>query len=181
MKKIIITITILSFMNLIGCSSGSDAIKNKNMNQPGAEVFIETNDGVRYTGELLSVQDSVMILCEKYNASERDLADSVYAIFFLKNHDLKSIELKGKSKAVYGIIFGSVIGAGIGITGKKDFFDDTITGCCVGGLVGAMVGGIIGLIITNDEVVYEYANPDEFDFTQLNIYARYGSEEPGYL
>jgi len=164
---------------LIGCSSSSEVSKNININQPGAEVFIKTNNGVEYAGELLSVKDSIMILCEKYNASERGLEDSVYAIYIVNNYNIKLIKLNDGNYAIYGIIFGSVIGAGIGVTGKKGF--DNLNGCCIGGIVGAMIGGIIALNITNYEVVYEYEDPEEYDFKQLNIYARYGSKEPEYL
>ncbi len=80
------------------------------------------NDGTEYAGELLSVRDSVMILCRKYNASEKDLSDSVYAIYSLNNRDIKLIELQGGNYAIYGIIFGgltgSIIGAAIGKTNE---------------------------------------------------------------
>ena len=51
----------------------------------------------------------------------------------------------------------------------------------VGGFVGAMIGGTIGFIFTNYDVVYENANPDEYDFKKLNIYARYVNDEPEFL
>jgi len=91
------------------------------------------------------------------------------------------IKLNDGNYAIYGIIFGSVIGAGIGIIGKKGENFDNLTGCCVGGLVGAMIGGIVGVFIPDYDVVYEYANPEEYDFKKLSIYARYVNNEPEFL
>ncbi len=59
----------------------------------GAEAYIEMSDGSDYTGELLTVRDSKMIICEEYDADEQELADSVYAIYVLNNRDIKLIEL----------------------------------------------------------------------------------------
>ncbi len=50
-----------------------------------------------------------------------------------------------------------------------------------GGFLGAAIGGVIGFSTTDDEVVYEYVNPETYDFNKLNVYARYGGNEPEYL
>ena len=163
----------------------------------GLEVFIEMNNLNEYTGELLTIRDSIMILCERYNAREKDLADSVYSFFSLKNRDIRYIEIVGKGNALYGIIIGGVTGGLIGTAVYKSEdeeekkpdensffkigFDLELTGCCIGGLVGALAGGIIGFNITDDEPIYVYEKSEEFDFTQLNIYSRYRGEEPEYL
>ena len=169
----------------------------------GAKAYIEMNDGSDYAGELLTVGDSIMILCEEYDAEEQDLADSIYAIYVLNNRDIKLIELYGGNYLGAGIILGgstgSIIGAGIGKTDEPEppprdpdewHFDllvfpkvneGAVTGFCLGGAIGALIGGTIGYFITDDEVVYEYANPEEYDFKELNIYARYADKEPEYL
>lgn len=52
----------------------------------------------------------------------------------------------------------------------------------IGGGIGILAGGITGASNTTyDEVVYESVNPEKYDFTRLNIYSRYGGEEPDYL
>ena len=56
-----------------------------------------------------------------------------------------------------------------------------MTGCLVGGIIGAFVGGTIGYFNTDDDVVYEYTNPEEYDFKKLNIYARYVDNEAEFL
>ena len=184
---------------IFGCSSGPDTIKNNVITKPGAKVLIMLSDGEEYTGELLTIRDSIIILCERYNAREKDLADSVYSFFSLKNRDIRYIEIKGIGNPLYGIIFGGVVGAFIGAAVYKsedeeekkpdensfgfnfDINLDPVTGCCIGGLVGAFAGGIIGYNITDDEPIYASKKSEEFDFTQLNIYSRYGGEEPEYL
>ena len=191
---ILITICIIA---LIGCSSGSDVIRT--ITEPGAKVLIMMSDGEEYTGELLTIRDSTMIVCERRNAREIDLADSVFSIFSLKNRDIRYIEIEGEGNALYGIIFGGITGGLIGAAvykGKDEeekkpdensfgfnfnFNFDPVTGCCIGGLVGALAGGIIGYNIKDDEPIYIYEKSDEYDFTQLNIYSRYGGEEPEYL
>ena len=104
MKNLILnTIAVILFsvciIALIGCSyyqTGSDTINNNDITKPGAKVLIMISDGEEYTGELLTIRDSIMILCERYNASEKDLADSVYSFFSLKNRDIRYIEIVGK-------------------------------------------------------------------------------------
>ena len=44
-----------------------------------------------------------------------------------------------------------------------------------------MIGGIVGVFIPDYDVVYEYAIPEEYDFTKLKIYARYINNEPEFL
>jgi len=204
--KTSITMAIILFsvciIALIGCSyyqTGSDTINNNDITKPGAKVLIMLSDGEEYTGELLTIRDSIMIMCERHNAREKDLADSVFSLFSLKNRDIRYIEIKGSGNALYGIIFGGVAGGLIGAAVYKSedeeekkpdensfIFNfninlDPVRGCCIGGFIGAIAGGIIGYNIKDDEPIYIYEKSDEYDFTQLNIYSRYGGEEPEYL
>jgi hypothetical protein len=151
----------------------------------GAKAYIEMNDGTDYTGELLVVRDSIMIVCEEYEADEQELADSVYAFFVLNNRDIKLIELYVGNYLGTGILVGSSAGALAGGSAYSDPGPYGDWGAMAGGyggwFVGAIIGGIIGFISTDYEDVYEQANPEEYDFTQLNIYARYVNKEPEYL
>jgi hypothetical protein len=181
---------------LFGCSSSKDST-SKNIPEPGAKVYIELNNGAEFNGELLSVRNDVMFVCERYFAREKDLTDSAYTIYMIKNYDIKLIELSEGNNALYGIIFGGLMGGAIGAAvykgeDKKEdpkpdewHFDigpnfDQLTGCCIGSLIGALAGGAIGYSVKDYEVVYERADPKLYDFTQLNVYARY-KEEPEYL
>jgi hypothetical protein len=192
MKNALIISCCLIFL-LFGCSSSKN-VTYKTIPEPGAKVYIELNNGAEFTGELLSVRNNVMFVCERYFAREKDLADSVYTIYMIKNYDIKLIELSEGNYALYCIIFGGLMGSGIGAAVYKgkdkkeksegiinfDLNLDPVTGCCVGGLIGALAGGAIGYNIKDYEAVYERADPGLYDFTQLNVYARY-KEEPEYL
>jgi hypothetical protein len=152
----------------------------------GAKAYVEMNDGSDYTGELLTVRDSIMIVCEEYDADEQELADSVYALFVLNNRDIKLIELSVGNYLGAGMVVGYTAGAAVGGAAGSDpnpYYLDlgAFAGALAGGLVGAIIGGTIGFIFTDYEDVYEQANPEEYDFKKLNIYARYVNNEPEYL
>lgn len=153
----------------------------------GAEAYIEMVDGTDYTGELLAVRDSIMIVCEEYDADEKELADSVYATYVLNNSDIKLIELYVGNYLGTGILLGSSTGM---VAGGAAFSDsdpgpyrdwEGIAGSMGGFFVGAIIGGTIGYFITDDQVVYEYTDPKEYHFKLLNIYARYVNNEPDFL
>jgi len=152
----------------------------------GAKTYIEMNDGTDYTGELLAVRESTMILCDDYEADEQDLVDSVYSIYVLNNYDIKLIEIKVGNYALTGILVGCFAGA---IAGGVSYSDPPQSkgskgsgyGALGGSIVGIIIGWIIGANITDYEPVYEYVSPEEYDFKQLKIYARYVNNEPEFL
>ncbi|MFC2103282.1 hypothetical protein ACFLSS_02520 [Bacteroidota bacterium] len=198
LNRIAIFLIPIGMLVINGCSSSQPISENDDKENEslfvqrefGAEVFIIMKNGAELTGELLSVRDSSILLCKEYEADEEDLADLVYPVYSIENHDIKLIELKGENKIILGLVLGAGLGAGTGAgisssgVSKKRYrkLGAAASGCCVGGLIGALIGVIIGGISsTDDEVVYEYANPGEYDFTQLNIYSRYGGKEPDYL
>jgi hypothetical protein len=152
----------------------------------GAKAYIEMNEGTDYTGELLVVRDSIMIVCEEYDADEQELADSVYALFKLNNRDIKLIELSvgnySRTGAGIGFLAGALAG-GVTASSSSDPYVvlKTWGGAAIGGFAGAIIGGAIGFFFTNYEDVYEQANPEEYDFKKLNIYARYVNNEPDFL
>jgi hypothetical protein len=203
MKKIITSIiTAALLFELAGCYSRytvdpndyveSDVFMNQRI--AGAKVFIDLNNGMEYTGELLSVRDSIMLLCEQYGASEEDLSNSVFEIKIFKNHNIEFMEVQGESKILSGVAIGSAAGAVVGIAiGAADGDDPEgfisftaeekacLTGC-LGGGVGAVIGLIAGAFnSTDDAKVYNYEIKENYDFTQLNIFSRYQGNEPVYL
>jgi hypothetical protein len=119
LKQNIVIVLFASFILLTGCYSDptinpEDYVETTGGTTEriaGAEVVIDVNDGRRYSGELLSVRDSTMLLCEKYGASEKELENSNNLIRIIKNHDIKLIEIQGESK----ILQGMAIGAGVGV------------------------------------------------------------------
>jgi hypothetical protein len=200
-KKIFISLLVPVLINFfVGCYSlpvtdpDNDGETNSTIDQrnAGAKVLIIMNNGEEYTGELLRVRDSTIILCKEYEASEEDLSDLVYPFYSLQNEDIKQIKLKGENHLVGGIVFGSLGGivAGLmlgtaiayGSSNSETSFTSATAGFLIAVGIGILIGSTIGTSNTTyDEVVYEYAYPEEYDFTKLNIYSRYGSKEPTYL
>jgi hypothetical protein len=185
-----------------GCSSSSTNFRYDNTQNDslfvqrdvGAKVFIIMNNGNEYSGELLIVRDSTMLLCKEYEASEEDLLDLAYPLYSLKNHAIKIMGFKGENHLVGGMVFGGLVGIILGaiigyailVSGDYHPFDSPLGYIAslflIGGGLGMLIGGSIGgNSSTYDEVVYENANAEDFDFTKLNIYSRYGSKEPNYL
>ena len=118
----------------------------------GARAYIEMNDGTDYTGELLIVRDSTMIVCEEYDADEQELADSVYAFFVLNNRDIKLIELYVGNYLGMGILVGFCAGGAVGVVAYSESGPDpygfvglhNMGVAVVGGFVGAIIGGTMG-------------------------------------
>ena len=202
LNNIAVILLFICFTALIGCSTSQNISKNDDgvndslllQRKPGLEVFILMNDGGEFTGELLRVRDSTIILSKEYGATEEDLLQLVYPFYLFQNSDIKMVELKGDNNLIMGIVlggvFGAAIGGGIGVQkgqklaseGNWRGLEAAVSGCCIGGIMGALIGAILGgATSTGDDVVYEYVDPEDFDFTQLNIYSRYGGEEPEYL
>jgi hypothetical protein len=190
-KKIFISLLVPVLINFfVGCYSlpvtdpDNDGETNSTIDQrnAGAKVLIIMNNGEEYTGELLRVRYSTLILSKKHDASEEDLSDLVYPFYSLKNLDIIMIELKGESHIIVAILFGILTGFLAGVTIAFGYDIASPAPVLFGVGIGMLIGGIIGVSNTTyDEVVYEYANPEEYDFTKLNIYSRYGSKEPEYL
>lgn len=194
-----VSILSISILVLSGCANSSKIYRyNDNTNysslfvnrDSGAKVFILMENGKEYSGELLRVRNSSLILCEKYGANEDELSEFDYTLYSIKNQNIKIIELKGENHLIAGLVFGGLIGITLGIfVGVAiDYtpFDKPTANAAsiflVAGGTGMLIGGIIGGNNTTfDEVIYKYTNSDEYDFTQLNIYARYGGDEPEYL
>jgi len=145
----------------------------------GAKAYIEMNDGTDYSGELLAVRDSITIVCEEYDADEQELVDSVYAIYVLNNYDIKLIELKAGNYFVTGATIGfcAPMMAAIIANDERDYLDFAVIAVSF----GPIIGGVIGAFIPEYDFVYEYANPEDYDFKKLNIYARYVNNEPDFL
>jgi len=169
----------------------------------GAEIFIALKDGTKYIGELLSVQDSIIILCDEYDVDEEELVDSVYSIYVVKNREINLIELLEDHSNTLGIILGGTTGFLIGgAIGRKtedvSNYEDpnefhlftfkktpsssgNLLTACIGLVLGGVIGGVISSSSTENELLYQYNNAKDFDFKSLSIYTRYGSEKPEYL
>ena len=148
----------------------------------GAEVLIGINNGEEYTGELLSVSDSTIILSNGHGLSEEELLSSSSNISVIQNEDIKSIWILGEDNHLIGLGVGIGLGlAIIQIAANQPKRNDALLIGSIG-LLTAVTGIIAGAAAsTYDEEIYNYKNAEDFDFIQLNIYSRYGGKEPEYL
>lgn len=188
-KTLTILLILFEFMVILtGCFSSTRIYKKqyeKNdstfvQRDVGAEILIGLNNGKEYTGELLSVSDSIIILSKEYGLSEEELLSSSSNISIIQNQEIKSIWVLGKSNHLIGLAIGLGVGALLIKTAEdvnKSEWNQAYTGLlCIpaGFLIGAATS-------TYDEEIYNYKNSEDFDFMQLNIYSRYGGKEPKYL
>ncbi len=189
-KQKIVLLFPLCFGFLTGCFSSTSIYKNQYerndslfvQREVGAEVFIVMNNDDEYTSELLTVKDSTMILSNDYGLIEEELINSSYDINIISNNNIQSMWILGEDNHLIGL----AIGAGLGLVllkvgaaqeeSSEKYFIAAI------GLLTAVAGILIGAASsTYDEEIYNYRNQEDFDFTQLNIYSRYGGKEPDYL
>ena len=190
MKK---TLTILLFLFvfisiLTGCFSSTRIYKKEYernnstfvQRDVGAEVLIRLNNSEEYTGELLYLSDSTIILSNEYGLSEEELRGSVSKIHMVQNKNIKSLRILGEDNHLIGLAIGIAVGALLITTAKqvkRSEWNQAYTGLLcipVGFLVGAATS-------TYDEEIYNFKNSEDFDFMQLNIYSRSGGDEPEYL
>jgi hypothetical protein len=189
LSRIAVLIFSICILILNGCFSSTSIYKKIYTNNDslfvqrdvGAEVFIVVNNGEEYTSELLTVRDSTIIVSNEYGLTEEELLQSAYQINIIGIHNIKSIWILGEDN----LLIGLAIGVGIGYAllrisaSQEGEYKYYIAGL---GLLSAVTGLLVGASTSRyDEEIYNYKNPEDFDFTQLNIYSRYGGKEPEYL
>ena len=135
MKKIIAVFLVFSLLWL----SGSLYAEKK-----GAEVVIQKKDGQQVKGELITVKKNSLLLKE----SRADVAVDV--------NDITIIKIAKKSKAIYGLLGGAILGAVIGYSIKEGVpplggklseearSNDALIGGAFMGLCGAGIGALYG-------------------------------------
>jgi hypothetical protein len=175
---------------LVGCFSSTRIYKKeyeKNdlifvQRDVGTEVFVRVNDDEEYTGELLTVNDSIMFLSFEEGLTEQELISSTDQVYTIQNLNIKSMWIYGEDKHLIGLVIGVGLGLAImKIAANQPKRNDALLIGSIG-LLTAVTGIIAGAAAsTYDEEIYNYKNATDFDFMQLNIYSRYGGKEPDYL
>lgn len=148
----------------------------------GAEVFIRTNNDEEYTGELLIVNDSTMLLNNDVGLTKEELFSSTSQINIIRNHNVRSMWILGGNNHLIGLAIG--VGVGVALISIAKQQEDRGEKIVIGGLglLSAITGLLLGAVSsTYDEELYNSKNKEDFDFIQLNIYSRYGGKEPEYL
>ena len=148
----------------------------------GAEVFIRMNNDEEYTGELLIVNDSTMLLNNDVGLTKEELFSSTSQINIIRNHNVRSMWILGGNNHLIGLAIG--VGVGVALISIAKQQEDRGEKIVIGGLglLSAITGLLLGAVSsTYDEELYNSKNKEDFDFIQLNIYSRYGGKEPEYL
>jgi len=200
--KMSILVSPVLLFAVAGCSSGEHIIPADYTDRQsgfGAEVIVETTDGYEYTGELLSVRDSVIFVCDKYGASETELAKGLYAIHRIRNSRITLVAVEGKKLYITGMLTGGAIGAAMGaaigaLAGSESEERNLIIfrepsqsqciagGACLLGLTGIAVGGLLGAANSSeDRIIYDSVEPSQIDYEFLRRFARYNNGEPDYI
>ena len=117
------TILLFSFciIALSGCFSSTRIYKKeyeKNdstfvQRKVGAEVFIGLKNSEEYTGELLTVNDSIMFLSFEEGLTEQELISSTDQIYTVQNLNIKSMWIYGENNHLIGLGIG--VGLGLAI------------------------------------------------------------------
>lgn len=200
--KMSLMLQLILFFCFAGCSSGNKIIPADYTDRQsgfGAEVIVETINGIEYSGELLSVRDSVIFVCDKYGATETDLARGIYPVREINNEQITLIAVKGKKLYITGLFIGGAIGAALGAavgsTAGRDSEDKNnfifpeptkgqciVGGACLLGLAGAGIGALIGAAgSSEDRIIYNSVEPSQIDYEFLKRFARYPEEVPNYV
>jgi hypothetical protein len=157
----------------------------------GAELTLTLNDSTEITGELLSVRDTTITICEYYSASDEELAVLKYPIIVVKNNDIKVLTIEGSNNLWSGMGIGALAGAALGavfatimVVSNPEESDQAFLAYLMmvpGGLiVGTIFGTIRGAKTSVEEIVLRDIPPG-YDLTVLKPLARYQDKEPEYL
>lgn len=157
----------------------------------GVGVTLSLNNREYFSGELLSVRDSTIMVCAKYSATEEELANKKYSINSVPINQIRELKIEGNALPLW-------IGAGISLvastavylivkddmniklgTSSEEEVDIAVGSCCLVGAVIALPMVIGRALFTEDALLTEI--PAGYKFLPLKSLARYQDEEPEYL
>jgi len=159
----------------------------------GAEVTLSLTEGEEISGELLSVRDSSITLCEEYSATEEELAVQKYPIKNVRTDTIIELEINGNNYPVWigagiGVVAGTVVYLLVkddkGENQESNAFSRTFsevdlgTTCLVGGIIALPI--LIGRMLSTEDVILSDI-PTGYKFLPLKSLARYPDKEPDYL
>ena len=157
----------------------------------GACVTLVLKSGEEFNGELLSFRDSTILVCEKYSATEMELANLKYTINVIRTDEILELMIEGNTYPFWiGAGIGFVAGTAVYLivkdelnlnakTSDKEDVDKAVGSCC---LVVVTMGlpTLIGWSLSTDNVTLTEIPPG-YKFLPLNFLARYPDKEPEYL
>ena len=150
----------------------------------GAEITVLKKNDTKINGELLSVRDSTITICQQYSATEEELANLTYPITTVQTDEIKEVTIEGSSYVITGIGAGLLVGSVIGYIVATTTSNDVTFGALIGsGLIiiaASVAGGIIGNANSTDDIILSDI-PPSFELSSLKPLSRYPDEEPEYL
>jgi len=153
----------------------------------GVELSLLLSNGNEVNGELLSVRDSIMILCAEYSATEEELAKLTYPVSLISNNEIQQLTIEGSSWVWEGIAAGAVAGvvsyyfghAIITYSNQEDSEEGRqLYGILFSLCIAAGLG--IGYALSTEEYVLQEI-PSDYDWFILKPLSRYPDKEPEYL
>jgi len=160
----------------------------------GAELILTLKDNTEITGELLSIRENSITICEYYSAPDEELIKIKYPIFSVSNDEIEELTIKGKNNIWSGLGIGALAGTafGFGYAGfikaseAEDEEDPTsistyfLVTVPAGFTLGTLFGAGVGAATSVEEIILNNIPPG-YDFSIMNPISRYPHEEPKYL
>ena len=156
-----------------------------------------------FTGEILAVRDSSIVIATQCGLSETEMVVNPKWIFMIPNSRIATVQTVASSHVAVGmgvgLVLGCVTGCAIGANKeenvkqeKNDIFgcnaeaeketgkiENMSNGALIGGLAGAVVGGVVGASASEGRKLY-ITPQTQRDFGLLRPLARY-NVEPEFL
>lgn len=158
----------------------------------GAELTITLKDSTEIKGELLSVRDNTITICEYYSSSDEELIKITYPIFSVRNDEIKELTIEGSNNlwsglgigALAGPAFGATLATLIVVTAPVQEGDQPILAYMIlvpaGFIAGTLFGAGVGAATSVEEIILNNIPPG-YDLSILKPLARYPDKEPEFL
>jgi hypothetical protein len=160
----------------------------------GAELTLTLKDSTEITGELLSIRDNIITICEYYSGSDEELAELKYPILPVRKDEIQVLTIKGSNNlwsgmgigALAGTAFGTVYAAIVAVSEPEDDEDPNPVSTYymvlvpAGFIIGTLFGTGVGAVTSVEEIILNNIPPG-YDLSILKPLARYPDKEPEYL
>jgi hypothetical protein len=157
----------------------------------GAELTLTLKDSTEITGELLSIRDNIITICEYYSGSDEELAELKYPILPVRKDEIQVLTIKGSNNLWSGMGIGALAGAAFGavfatimVISNPEESDQAFLAYLMmvpaGFIIGTLFGTARGAKTSVEEIVLSDIPPG-YDFSIMKQLARYRDKEPEYL
>lgn len=185
--KYLASVALLAFLSLGVVTENNDPRK----------VTITLIDGTSFTGEVLAVRESTVVLGKRFRMNTAEIATKRENVLVLPFREVHTIVTEGSSYAVVGFFSGMAVGClggyaigssvpverrpddTFGCNERSQRFDNEMTGAGLGALGGGIAGCAIGQASgSKGETI---VSPLQRDFTFVRAVARFRQGEPAFL